>query len=409
MATSPSALDERVELGGDVLVLIFELDHSGHRLHYVRMIADAHLERRNDVVVVLSESAVVSDEFGVYLSDIESLIEVIKVRDLRRRSSFLTGCEKLMKLAAVIKEHKPTRVYVPYGDGLLQVASFFGYQSWPIIRHVPHEIVIMRGNYAYPSEGSFVSRTKMKLNEWLIGYSRWDWVHFLDPLVYEYLKEKKYPVMRRASLLPEPLEPVSLPVDRGALCLELKLNPELRYIVTAGVHDLRKGTDLLIQAFVDGGFPDDVRLLVAGKLNADIIRTIDELKGGSTDRIIVWDRYLKKDEFLNVLDVADVVATPYRKHQGSSGIISRAIIRNKPVVGSFYGWVGWVLARYCRGISSGSEKNDLIVGLRKALLFESGSESSFVREFRLLNSEGSFRESVCANVMKSCEDGFGKK
>jgi glycosyltransferase involved in cell wall biosynthesis len=366
---------------GKKTVLIVEFDHSGHRLHYVRMFAESLIDHVDKVVVLLSNSAFASDEFKIHLEGLRSKVHFLRVPESRVGGVLKYGM-RLIALGRYVRQMQPDRVYLPYGDGLTQFATLFGYRWWFACGRIPHEVVLMRGSYAYPLGASIKSRIARKLNGIFVGYSPWNRIHFLDPLVFEYMANSKYPIAKRSYLLPEPLEPLEPPASHEQLCKDLGLDPKYRYVVSVGSHTLRKGTHLLMDAFCAANLPDDVRLLVAGKLSREMKALFAGAEASGSSDIIVFDEYIGDDVFLKYLDLAQVVAAPYLGHVGSSGIVARAILRKKIVVGSSFGWVGKLLEQYENGFACSESVADLCGALESCFKHRPlGEGSAFSDDF----------------------------
>jgi len=66
-------------------------------------------------------------------------------------------------------------------------------------------------------------------------------------------------------------------------------------------------------------------------------------------RIHAVDRVLSARDLWLSLCAADIVAVPYQRHVGSSGIVARAARLGRPLLASDYGWVGEATTRYGLG------------------------------------------------------------
>jgi glycosyltransferase involved in cell wall biosynthesis len=115
--------------------------------------------------------------------------------------------------------------------------------------------------------------------------------------------------------------------------------------------DARKGIDLLLQAFADAALPPGDRLLLVGRADPQIRSLLDGrfaplVRDG---RVIVFDKYVTDEELERALLASDLVATPYPRHIGSASIVIRAAAAGRPVLGSEFGWSGYVIPKFGLG------------------------------------------------------------
>ena len=66
-------------------------------------------------------------------------------------------------------------------------------------------------------------------------------------------------------------------------------------------------------------------------------------------RIIAPDGYMSDEDFSLTMFAADLICTPYPRHIGSASIVIRAAAAERPVLGSDFGWIGYVVPRFGLG------------------------------------------------------------
>jgi glycosyltransferase involved in cell wall biosynthesis len=153
----------------------------------------------------------------------------------------------------------------------------------------------------------------------------------LDPYLHAQLKtrEPDKPVF----FLPD-FFPAEFTADRAAARRQFELPANRRVFLFYGAGYRRKGLALTVEAML--AMEDDVPafLLCAGKHVADryVVRGLEQLVSRGRARVI--NRYVSDEEEKQLFAAADVVLLPYRRHFGSSGILSRAIGAGLPVVAS---------------------------------------------------------------------------
>jgi glycosyltransferase involved in cell wall biosynthesis len=330
-------------------VLIFEPDHEGHRLHYVRTMLPGLMEVSEHVTVALASEAPSSREFAVHLSELAGRVEIDASMPRPAGGGMKTARAKLRELKQSIARSRAEHVYFPYGDGLAQLLGLPGAWRWAIPRGVDVETLLFRGAAAYP-QVSVKERLKSRASLAAASRPPWSSLFHLDPVVYEWSKRRGGPSADRLQLMADPVEPPSAD-DRGTVLRRLGLPDDGRYIGTAGVINRHKGIELFLRAFAAASLPESDRLLLAG-LQAPEIRAL--LAGEfaplvRAGRIVSLDRVLSIEDFADAIAAMDVVCVPYPHHIGSASIVIRAAAAGRPVLASGFGWSGSVVPRFGLG------------------------------------------------------------
>jgi glycosyltransferase involved in cell wall biosynthesis len=325
--------------------LIYERDVTGHRLHHVRHLTDALLEIGCDVTVALESNARTRPEYRVHLAPLESHFALSATLDTRQGNDYATNKRRVGELLHTIAEVDPDWVYVPFADAMTQAAAVRSVvRGGAEFRVPPIEGQVMRGRYAYPVH-SLRQRAGAAASRWLMQRSPWRVTHILDTWVYNNLKGSA--VSTEFRLIPEPVEPLPA-IDRYEARRVLGIPEDGRYVATVGGMDVRKGIDLLLNAFVRAKVRDDDRLLLVGKMSQPMRDLVarDYAQLVACKRLVVVDRYVSDHELGCGFLAGDVLVTPHPKQVGSSGTMVRAAAANRPVIASDYGWVGWVTKEF---------------------------------------------------------------
>jgi len=157
---------------------------------------------------------------------------------------------------------------------------------------------------------------------------------------------------QKVLLCPDPVPPV-VDIGQSAARSQLGIPTNGRLIVSVGNQDSRKGTDLLLSAFAESNLQPTDRLLVIGKIDGETKSICSEFasRENLVDRLIVRDEYVSDQTFQLAILASNVVAAPYRKTEGPSGVVSRAIGWNRPIVATNTGWLKWVCDQLEVGVS----------------------------------------------------------
>lgn len=330
--------------------LVFELDHSGHRMQYVRALIDALVPLSKELVLFTSEEAAASEEFKTHLDGVTSSFRVETRRHSARGTPLGSALSKLEAFRMALRNCRPDHVFVPYADGLAQIlgaANMVGVTS--LLDGVEIEGIVMRGRFAYPSNHWY---ERLRTFAWLAAtrMSPFQVLHQLDPIPYAAIKKIGGELGDRNRIIPEPVEAIPrVPVAEARR--QIGIPTDGRYIISLGSGDARKGTHLLLQAFSRAKLATNDRLLLMGKLNPEIRALVTEQMGPwlRDGRLIIIDQYISHELFCLGLNAADVICAPYPRHVGSSGIVVRAAAIGKPILASDYGWVGAVVSTFGLG------------------------------------------------------------
>lgn len=330
--------------------LVFELDHSGHRLQYVRVLIDALKPYCAEVLLFTSDRMIESDEYKTHLQEVESSFRVITCPYIGHGSPLRRALAKFTAFRTALRNLHADHVFVPYADGLAQLLGLAKMvRALNVPAGVEIEGIMMRGGFAYPND-RWAERLRASISLAATTMLPFEVLHQLDPIPFFALKRLGGKFNGHCRIIPEPVEAIEQ-VDRGEARRKIGIPVHGRYMVNLGSGDARKGTDLLIRAFARGKLKENDRLLLLGKLSPLIRRLIEnEMKAlVQTGRLIVIDQYVSHELFCLGLNAADVICTPYPRHVGSSGIVVRAAAIGKPILASSYGWVGAVVSTFGLG------------------------------------------------------------
>jgi glycosyltransferase involved in cell wall biosynthesis len=347
--------------------LVFEPDAGGHRLQYVRHLADALLQIGCRVSLVLQSDARERAEFRVHLEPLESHVELLPRLNPRQGNQLSVRRERARELLESIADLRADWVYVPYADGITQAATIerllYGSRRF---HQAPIEALLMRGRYAYPAR-SARDRIMAAVNRWLTLRNPWHVTHLVDPWVYEALDLPS--TDRRFRLIPEAVEERN-PIDRTEARRRLKIPTVGRYVAMVGALEPHKGIEELLAAFVHAKLTSDDRVLLVGKMAPQIRELLenrfDELV--RRGQIVTVDRYVTDEELGAAFYAADVVAVTHPRQTGSSGTLVRAAAAERILLTSNFGWVRWVTELFELGISvDASNEKLLAAALERAM------------------------------------------
>ncbi len=312
-------------------------------MQYVGAIVDALAPLRVSTVLVCERGIRQTSEFSTHLARIQGGFDIDDgVPPSRGQPAYTVGMRRFLALRKAIARHKPDHVYIPYADGLIQVAGLARMLGFSLSRPgMEIEALMMRGKFAYEPRPAPLST---RLIATALARTPVDIVHHIDPIVYDYIRHRFESLAVRFRLLPEAVESI-VPLDLQTARLRLGIPPLGKYVGCLGALSAGKGVAFLLRAFSSAPMEADHRLLLVGKPDPELrllltgeYRTLRE-----AGRIVHIDRYVSQDEFHLGLMASDVVCAPYHRQIGSSGIVVRAAAIGRPLLGSDFGWVGRVI------------------------------------------------------------------
>lgn len=326
-------------------VVVAEPNPSGHRFAYVRRLLPALAALGADVTFATSPAGLASPEYQVQLADIDGLSKVAAILtfDPQKRPSHSSQAFAA-ELAALPGLLGADHVLVPYADGAMQMAGLRRMTGrFRVPSGVEFEALLMRAPFA---DAARRVREAARSRAWIIltASAPFRTVHHLDPFVVAALWERAPALARRMTLVADPVEPFESPTRQEARRI-LGIPEGGRYIGCVGPMDLRKGIDLLIEAFTAAALASNDRLLLAGAQHPEIRARLAGLAAPLVrqGRIQTIDRYLDEQEMRTAIAAMDLVCTPYpptRGHSGSSSLVIHAASQDRFVLGEASGWIG---------------------------------------------------------------------
>jgi glycosyltransferase involved in cell wall biosynthesis len=195
----------------------------------------------------------------------------------------------------------------------------------------------------------------------------------LDPTAPEYYRSHLF--SRKFRFLPEYIDSTEPESDPRKV---LGLPREKQILLFIGPSDKRKGIQELLPAFEediaeDANFREHVALVLAGT----VLPESKELVYGSVSRfqrlypgntIVLHDRILSDQEFVDFIHASDVVCIPYVDFVGTSGILIQAAAAGRPVLASDFGLVGEMVRKFHLGVACNTlDQKELQRAIRQSL------------------------------------------
>ncbi len=350
-------------------ILIFEADHHGQRLMGVRVLIEAliELELKHDrhtcsendhrvsqenrqgqpveIALALTEAGARSEEYSEHLAQLSSHVNLVLLPAVNaQQSPWKVALSKIRVLRQVLRDQHPDHLYIPYGDGMLQVMSLLhwipGMLRWPAT--LQSEVLMMRGGFAYPG----ARRLQRLLTLFSLRFSPFTRIHMNDPIPFHYLQQHHPQI--HVQLLPDPISTTQV-LDKQSARTALDLPLQARIIGCVGVINERKGVHRLLESFlkISDGENDDVYLLLAGKHSESIRRLI--AASSNTTRVLSLDRYLTESELNQAICALDLMVSPYADFTGSVSMVLRSAAAGRMNLTADTAWMKLVVCSFDLG------------------------------------------------------------
>jgi len=364
--------------GQQLKTLVFEncFDVTGHRIPYAALVATALRDTGHDVTVCLPRTLEASQ--GLIREYFDSSISMRYFDADSSRTGWRKVSQAKFNFLEVVKAELPNYVAIPTADG----------------------IAVSFAEYPFTLGASVLAKTRIDIclmrapvRKWIkwqaIKMGPWQRILMIDPRVWQ---ESFRDGNRRFELCPDPVpQLVSLnrPDARKALGLPL----EKKIIASVGPQTRRKGTDQLVHAFLHSR-PENALLLLVGKISPEIQQVLDALSIQDKGKLVGGDRFVSDDDVQSAILASDVVAVPYRDVGRPSGIVSRCICWQRPIIATGRGWLKWAVETYGAGYTAQPEDpvrfgSVIDQALNRAERFPFSKKS---REFADFNTEDSYKK-----------------
>lgn len=200
-------------------------------------------------------------------------------------------------------------------------------------------------------------------------YAPWSCLQPVNPIVYEWIQRQGGMLAQRTRMLPDPVFQ-GKPFTKTAARAQLNLPVEGRYVGYVGMMDRRKAIPELLAAFRAAATAPTDRLLLVGTLLPSYKALIQDQYADLivSNRLIMLDRYLTRDEVAAGFQALDVAAVVHYPRPALSANLLKAIAFDRPVIVDSFGYTGMIVERFGLGQSCNVyDHAALVATLRRGL------------------------------------------
>ena len=236
------------------------------------------------------------------------------------------------------------QVFLPYIDYCLYGLGIIG----SAFENVKFGGICMRPAFHYQASGVIAPRAKFEnikniVFNRLLRHKNLNRLFSIDKLLVEYVKERTPSHAHRLGFLPDPAdEPHSVDISQIRVNLNTPLNAKV--ILVYGAIDRRKGIEILLDTLETKSGLSEWHIWLIGRQSKDVRDLLSGdrwIKLKSTSRIQTCDAFVSWEIENQVFGACDWVWAVYQRHYAMSGVIVRAGMHKKPIVGCSEGLIGW--------------------------------------------------------------------
>ena len=386
-------------------VVIYEPISSGHRMHYVRWIAEslaAHDGQK--ITLVTTEQSVDHDAVHMLRATLGDKLDIHVAPELTsilgseaaqrggllakvRQEARHLGCAR--RAVREIAQQRPVDlVFLPYMDYSLRVLGLirgpFGGIPWAGIPLRPRFHMEAMG-IAAPRKWYYGLEQRLFVR--MLGSGSLAGVFCIDPFLVSFLQKLSPEAAAKVAYLPDPADALG-DETRETARRSLGIPDDRIVVLVFGTLSLRKGVGVLVDAARDPGVPGNVMLLLAGAQTVDVadyMRRPEVAELTRAGRLLALNRFLGKEDEARVFKAADIVWLGYRGHYESSGVQIQAAQAGLPVLAANEGLVGRLTEDCQSGLTVPVDRTGDVAGALGRLAADAG-----LRERRGKNGRDAF-------------------
>lgn len=318
-------------------VHIVEANGSGHRLYYVRLLAEHALNRNYRVVLQLRDTSLASPEFRTHIEHLSEHVAIVPA------TSFTL--DEIAQRAGTLDA---TVTVIPDGDGYVYAVARG--QRWKGSGRL--SLLAMR-------ERSEPRRTRLQTGVASALKRAAFWLARRAPRVTVHVLASAAMRSKSASRVADPVTFAVSHAEAAALRQEWSIDPTIFVFAIVGAIDDRKNVPLVLGALADAATQagdQPAVLLLAGRLAPNVreaIANCADLLPEGVDLVIV-DEVLDDRRFDGAVALADCIVLAH-SNDGPSGVLGKAAAAGTRVLAAGSA----TLRRDCEAIGNGAHWTEL--------------------------------------------------
>lgn len=334
-------------------IQVFEQFEGGHHTNYIEALLP-ELARLVDkkiidqVVITVTQKHFTALQASAVVQQVSDLIQFDpSLPRVSPNPSWKERKQITNHLLNAIKQHQPDYLISTSAD---YESLFLAIRRWFGLPSLPKQLISL-GIFHYGYVGAAGTKRSDRIKQLIYSFawknSTWSRLLMVNPMVYEALSQKNFPLRQRIGLLPDPV-PSSIYSDKITARKMLNLPTEGRYVGFIGVMDARKAIPELLAAWQAAQSDANDYLLLAGQIDPGYRQLLETeyselLQQG---RIILLDQHLSPDQLIAGYSALDVVAVVQYQRSNLSANLLKAIAAGRPAIVDRYGYTGMLVERF---------------------------------------------------------------
>ncbi len=378
---------------GKTKILIYDSISTGHHLDYLFYLIHQASQREGvELVLVCSEKIKKNlHDFSFPIDQYPQIsfdfLDETKIEELHAKQILARSIAEWNEAIAFAHKHQVTELLFPYFD-YFQLGALLGKKPKLKISGILFNANVVHPLYA------FVKKMILKL-----VLSR----HFFDTLFLlsedALVRVKKMSPNKNIIYLPDPIFQFEENTEfKNELREKLAINPSKTVFLNFGYLDERKGILEFLEAclLLESSHQEKIHLILAGKIEERLQQRVEKfLEHCKSITVSKLFHYQLPETTQYLFELSDWTLVLYPKFLGSSSVLIRSAMANKPILGSNLGTIGKQMQEASLGISVNPEnKEDIATAMRTILEKDYSIDSDALAAYTQKHSLNNFGKIV---------------
>ncbi|MEY4383046.1 MAG: hypothetical protein RI995_588 [Bacteroidota bacterium] len=382
---------------GKTKILIYDSIANGHHLDYLFYVMQQASLRKNIELVLVCSTKIDKNlnDFSFPVGKFPTIqfdyLSEEQLQAFHQKPIFLRSIAEWNYAVQLAEKHEAQQILFPYFD-YFQLGALVGKTPQAKVSGI-----LFRGNTVNKMYGS-VKKTALK---WVLRKPFFDKLFVLTEDIVEDVKNLTS--TEQVVYLPDPVYQFpSDEVSKKAFVKNLSIESSKTVFLNFGYLDSRKGIVEFLEAcqLLDSSIKQKIHLVLAGKMEASLQPKVEKLLANlpeiSCSKLF---SYHLPQEAQHLFELTDWTLVLYPKFLGSSSVLIRSAMANKPVLGGNIGTIGAQMRRNTLGISIDPEnRKEIANALTEILTQNIQPQAKGLKEFSEIHSINNFGNILFENM-----------